>query len=224
MDEAYGTALLDWLACASAGLEQPAALAARAAGDGVLERISHAAAAGHVLDFDDTFLPGLAHLSAPTAPVALVFGARLDASVGEALDAYAAGFEAMGAFAEASHPRLYDGGWHATAVCGVVGAAVTAARLLELEPERQQAAVRLALLGAGGLRAAFGSDGKSLQVGLAAATGAHAAQLAAGGARASGTPSADRLASSRPSAAPGASRAPTRPPSPATGSSPTPAA
>ncbi len=182
VDEAYGTALLDWLACASAGRGEPAAAAARAAGDGVLERVAHAGTAGHVLDFDDTFLPGLAHLSAPTAPVALVLGAQVDASVGEALEAYATGFEAMGALAEASHPTLYDGGWHATAVCGVVGAAVTAARLLGLEPERQRAAVRLALLGAGGLRAAFGSDGKSLQVGLAAATGAHAARLAAGGA------------------------------------------
>jgi 2-methylcitrate dehydratase PrpD len=183
VDEAYGTALLDWLACASAGREERAAAAALAAGDGVLERIAYAGTAGHVLDFDDTFLPGLAHLSAPTAPVALVLGADLGASIGETLDAYAAGFEAMGALAEASHPELYDGGWHATAVCGVVGAAVTAARLLRLDLERERTAARLALLGASGLRAAFGSDGKSLQVGLAATTGAHAAQLAAGGAR-----------------------------------------
>src|SRR2546423_264378 len=35
---------------------------------------------------------------------------------------------------------------------------------------------------AGGLRAAFGSDGKSIQVGLAAATGVAAARLAAAGA------------------------------------------
>jgi 2-methylcitrate dehydratase PrpD len=114
--------------------------------------------------------------------VALVLGSELEASVGDALDAYAAGFEAMGALAEASHPALYENGWHPTAVCGVVGAAVTAARLLELDPERERTAVRLALLRAGGLRAAFGSDGKALQVGLAAAAGAQAAQLAAAGA------------------------------------------
>ena len=41
---------------------------------------------------------------------------------------------------------------------------------------------RLAALRAGGLRAAFGSDGKSIQVGLAAATGVAAARLAAAGA------------------------------------------
>ena len=135
-----------------------------------------------MLDFDDTFQPGLSHLSAPTAPVAVVLGAELGAPAGAALDAFAAGFEAMGALAEASHPALYEGGWHPTAVCGVAGAAVTAARLLELDAERERTAVRLALLRAGGLRAAFGSDGKSLQVGMAAAAGAHAARLAAAGA------------------------------------------
>jgi len=135
-----------------------------------------------VLDFDDTFQPGLSHLSAPTAPVAVVLGAELGAPAGAALAAFAAGFEAMGALAEASHPALYEGGWHPTAVCGVAGAAVTAARLLDLDAERERTAVRLALLRAGGLRAAFGSDGKSLQVGMAAAAGAHAARLAAAGA------------------------------------------
>ena len=54
--------------------------------------------------------------------------------MGEVLDAYAAGFEAMGALARASHPALYDRGLHPTAVCGGVGAAVTAARLMRLDP------------------------------------------------------------------------------------------
>ena len=178
----YRTTFLDWLACASAGREEPAAQAAEAAGDGLLERVLSAATAGHVLDFDDTYLPGLAHLSAPTAPAALVLGAALGRSVGDVVAAYGSGFEAMGAVARASHPALYDGGWHPTAVCGVVGAAVSAARLLGLSTERERAAVAIALLRAGGLRAAFGSDGKALQVGMAAAAGVLAARLADGGA------------------------------------------
>ena len=178
----YRTAFLDWLACASAGREEPAARAADAAGDGLLERVVFTGTAGHVLDFDDTYLPGLAHLSAPTAPAALVLGAALDRSVGEVVAAYEAGFEATGAVARASHPALYDGGWHPTAVCGVVGAAVSAARLLDLSAERERAAVAIALLRAGGLRAAFGTDGKALQVGMAAAAGVLAARLAGGGA------------------------------------------
>src|SRR3954454_685488 len=45
--DGYATALLDWLACAAAGVEEPAARAARAAADPVVAL----ATAGHVLDF-----------------------------------------------------------------------------------------------------------------------------------------------------------------------------
>jgi 2-methylcitrate dehydratase PrpD len=86
----------------------------------------------------------------------------------------------MAAVARASHPGLYDNGWHPTAVCGGVGAAVAAAALLEAPRED---AVAIALLRASGTRAPFGSDGKSLQVGLAAASGVAAARLAKAGAR-----------------------------------------
>src|SRR4051812_50155316 len=126
----YRTALLDWMACVVRGRSEAAARAARAAGDGLLERVTALGTAGHVLDFDDTFLPGIAHLSAPTAPAAIAVGAQVGATVGDVLDAYAAGFEAMGALAEASYPALYDRGFHPTAVCGTVGAAVAAAHLL----------------------------------------------------------------------------------------------
>jgi 2-methylcitrate dehydratase PrpD len=175
----HRAALLDWLACAFGGREQRAAVSARGAGDGLLETVAWLGTAGHVLDFDDTYLPGIAHLSAPTAPAAIALAAWLDRSVGEAVEAYAAGFEAMGRLSR-THV-LYEGGWHPTAVCGAAGAAHTAARLLGLDEERAGAAERLALLQAGGLRAAFGSDGKSLQVGMAAAAGVHVARIAADG-------------------------------------------
>jgi 2-methylcitrate dehydratase PrpD len=186
VDAAYRAALLDWLACAAGGREQRAAQAARSAGDGLLERTAWLGTAGHVLDFDDTYLPGLAHLSAPTAPAALALAADRGAGVAEALAAYAAGFEAMGALSRASHPALYESGWHPTAVCGAAGAATAAAALLELDGEALRAAQRLALVQAGGMRAAFGSDAKAFQVGLAAAAGVHAALAAAGGARVDG--------------------------------------
>jgi 2-methylcitrate dehydratase PrpD len=178
----YRGALLDWMACAVGGADEPATRAARDAGDGVLERVIAAGTAGHVLDFDDAYLPGVAHLSAPTAPAALVLGAELGATAAEVLAAYAAGFEAAGALARASHPALYDGGWHPTPVCGALGAAVSASRLLELSPEAEHSATGLALLRAGGLRSAFGSAGKSIQVGMAAAAGVASARLAAAGA------------------------------------------
>ena len=175
----YRAALLDWMACAVRGRSEPAARAAAAAGDGLLERVAALGTAGHVLDFDDTYLPGIAHLSAPVAPAAIAVGAAAGATVGDVLAAYARGFEAMGALARAGHPALYDRGWHPTAVCGGVGAAIAAAALLDAPADT---AAALAALRASGLRAAFGSDGKSLQVGLAAASGVAAAQLAAAGA------------------------------------------
>jgi len=185
----YGAAFVDWMACAVRGRSEPAARAAAEAGDSVVAL----GTAGHVLDFDDTYLPGIAHLSAPVAPAALVLGAHVGASVGDVVAAYADGFEAMGALAAAGHPALYDRGWHPTAVCGAVGAAVAAARLLGAD---RDSAAALAALRAGGLRAAFGSDGKSIQVGLAAATGVAAARLAAAGA----TVPHDRIAAAWPEA------------------------
>src|SRR3954449_3884517 len=82
---AYRAAFTDWLACASRGSAEPAARAAAAAGDPVVAL----GAAGHVLDFDDTYLPGIAHLSAPVAPAALAVGAHEGATVGEVLTSYA---------------------------------------------------------------------------------------------------------------------------------------
>ncbi len=174
--DGYEVALLDWLGCAARGRQEEAAEAARE----VEDRTVFAATSGHVLDFDDTYLPGLAHLSAPVAPAALVLAAELKKTTGDALAAYARGFEAMGALARASHPALYDRGWHPTAVCGPAGAAVAASHLLDAPLD---AALAIALLQGGGLRAAFGSHGKSLQVGLAAASGVQAARLARAGAR-----------------------------------------
>ena len=186
MTDPYRLALLDWLACASRGRSERAAIAGTRAGDGLLDRVAAAATAGHVLDYDDTWTPGLVHLSAPAAPAALVLAADAGTTLGVALRAYAGGFEAMAALARASHPALYDAGRHPTAVCGTVGAAVVAGAVLGFGEEARDAAAALALVGSGGLLAAFGSDAKALQVGMAAATGVHAALLAAGGARPGG--------------------------------------
>jgi 2-methylcitrate dehydratase PrpD len=178
----YGVAFLDWLGCACAGVRERAAQAVRALGDDLPARVAFAGAAGHVLDYDDTLPDGLAHVSATCAPAALVLAAELDLPLGAMLEAFAEGWEAMAAVASASHPSLYDGGWHPTAVCGPVGAAVAAARLLDLPAQERERAVALALLRTGGTRGAFGSDGKAIQVGLAAAAGVQAALLGRAGA------------------------------------------
>ena len=178
----YVVAFTDWLACACAGAGERAARAMRATGEDLLTDVAFAGTAGHVLDFDDTFADGVAHVSAACGPAALVLAAQLGETLQASLDAYAEGYEAMAAVAAASHPALYDAGWHPTAVCAPVGAAVAASRLLELSAEQRESALALAVLRAGGTRGAFGSDGKAIQVGLAAAAGVQAALLARAGA------------------------------------------
>jgi 2-methylcitrate dehydratase PrpD len=184
MHPGYRVAFLDWLACAAAGTGEPAARAAAAVADGLEGRVAAAGTAGHVLDFDDTYTPGLAHLSAPVAPAALILGAETGATTARVVAAYATGFEAMATLTRANHPSMRERGWHPTATCGTVGAAAAAAELLGLDDDRSRHARRLALLAGAGLRAAFGSDGKSIQVGAAAAAGVRAARLAAHGATA----------------------------------------
>jgi len=73
----YGVAFIDWLACACAGAAERAAVAARAAGDDLPATVAFAATAGHVLDYDDTFADGVAHVSAACAPAALAVAAEL---------------------------------------------------------------------------------------------------------------------------------------------------
>ncbi len=180
-NSAYLTAFTDWLACASAGAGERAARAVRASGDDLLADVAFASTAGHVLDFDDTFSAGVVHVSAATAPAALVLAAHLGLPLGAALNAYVEGYEAMAAVAAANHPVLYDAGWHPTTVCGPIGAAVAASCLFDLPAARREDAVALALLRAGGTRGAFGSDGKAIQVGMAAATGVQAALMARAG-------------------------------------------
>lgn len=181
-DSPYCVALLDWLACAHAGVHERAAVAVRSSGSDLLTRVAFAATAGHVHDFDDTFSEGVAHVSAACAPAALVLGAELGLSLGDSLSAYAEAFEATAGLAAAAHPALYEAGWHPTAVCGSLGAAVAAARLLGLDDAQRASAIALSMLRAGGMRGAFGSDGKAIQVGQAAAAGVQAALLARGGA------------------------------------------
>lgn len=174
----YRAALLDWLACASAGRASAVARAAADTGD----RLLAAAAAGHVLDFDDTWTPGLAHLSAATAPAALFSVAGRGGSCAEVVEAHAAGFETMAVLARHGHPAIYERGLHPTAACGGAGAAAGWVVGADLPAGALPSALAIALTRSGGLLASFGGDGKSLGVAGAVVAGRDAARLAAAGA------------------------------------------
>jgi 2-methylcitrate dehydratase PrpD len=137
------------------------------------------AAVGHVLDFDDLHMESTAHISVVCVPATLAAG-------GDAR-AYLAGAGVMARIGMALGWSHYASGWHATCTAGAPAAAVCAAVALGLSREQIATAMALAVPAAGGVQRAFGSSGKSLQVGFAADAGVRAARLAAAGATADPT-------------------------------------
>lgn len=135
----------------------------------------------HVIDFDDLHMPSTTHISTVCVPVALAT-APDDAAL--AARAYLAGAGVMARLGTGLGWGHYTSGWHATTTAGAPAAAVVAGVALGLDAERLADAIALAVPAAGGVQRAFGTDAKSIQVGMASAAGVRAAQLAAAGATA----------------------------------------
>jgi 2-methylcitrate dehydratase PrpD len=137
------------------------------------------AALGHVLDFDDLHMESTTHISVVCVPTVLAAG-------GDAR-AYLAAAGVMARLGMALGWDHYSSGWHATCTAGAPAAAAGAAVALGLDAEGVARAMALAIPAAGGVQRAFGTSGKSLQVGFAADAGLRAARLAAAGATADPT-------------------------------------
>jgi 2-methylcitrate dehydratase PrpD len=163
--------VVDTLSVALAARDEPVLRVAAGLGDA-----GRWAVAGHVLDFDDLHMPTTTHISTVCVPVALACGGD------EA--AYLAGAGVMARLGMLLGWSHYSAGWHATTTTGALAAAVTAARARGLDADGTARAMALAVPAAGGVQRAFGTDAKSLQVGLAADAGVRAAKLAAAGATA----------------------------------------
>lgn len=90
----------------------------------------------HSLDYDDTHLPSILHPSATVVPAALAVGELVKATGAELRDAVAVGLEVTVRIGMAGYDRargnstFFEHGQHATSICGAVGAAAAAARLL----------------------------------------------------------------------------------------------
>ena len=163
--------LLDTVAVTLAARDHPvSALAAE------LPDAARWAAVGHVLDFDDLHIESTTHISVVIVPAVLAAG-------GDAR-AYLAGAGVMARLGTLLGWSHYAAGWHATCTAGAPAAAVAAGVAWGLTPERLATAMALAVPGASGVQAAFGTHGKSLQVGFAAEAGVRAARLARAGATA----------------------------------------
>ena len=189
--------LLDWMACGMAGASEPVAIALRkvlsaegghpvAAVFGGRALPARAAAlangtASHALDYDDTHFAHVGHLSVAIYPAALAAGEEVGATTAEVIDAFVAGAEAairIGLHLGRGH---YDRGFHQTATSGAFGATVAAGRLLRLSEGEMRAAIGLCSTRASGLKNQFGTMGKPLNAGFAAANGIECARLARAG-------------------------------------------
>lgn len=140
----------------------------------------------HLLDFDDTHLPSVLHPSASVVPAALAAAEATGASGAELLAAVAAGVEITNRLGMASYlPDLrnslfFEKGFHATSICGAIGAAAAAALLYDLDAQRVADAMGVAAsMGAGVIEAnRTGGTVKRIHCGWAAHSGVVAAQLA----------------------------------------------
>jgi 2-methylcitrate dehydratase PrpD len=199
--EAFAVARLsfmDWAAVSLAGLAEPVSvmvrgLVAEEAGAeqatvlGLSRKVPARAAAlangtlSHALDYDDTHFAYVGHPSVAVFPAALAVAERQGASGAAFLEAALQGMEAACRIGHWLGTDHYNHGFHQTATSGAFGAAVAAGRLLGLEHERMRHALGIVATRASGLKSQFGTMGKPLNAGIAAANGVEAALLASRG-------------------------------------------
>jgi aconitate decarboxylase len=147
----------------------------------VVQAASINAMATHVLDFDPMWSPPT-HAVSPTVPVAFALAQRQPATGLHLLTAVAKGLEIQNRLQLAADQYTPEAlRFHPPGVSGVLGSAVVAATLLDLDAERLRHALGIAASRAGALLANVGSMTKCTHCGHAAASGLEAALLAMGG-------------------------------------------
>jgi 2-methylcitrate dehydratase PrpD len=136
----------------------------------------------HCLDFDDTHVGSISHISGPTWAAAFAAAMDCGASPQQAVRGFIAGFEVGGrvgggGFGVATNERHT----HATGVFGCLAAAAAAGAVYGLDRAQLQTALGLAATQVGGLTGSFGTPAKPFHAGKAAFNGVLAAQMARAG-------------------------------------------
>jgi 2-methylcitrate dehydratase PrpD len=135
----------------------------------------------HTLDFDDTHVASLTHISGPTWAATLALASRLDDDDADLLGAFISGFEVGGRLGRIVGPALLERGVHATAVIGGLAATAAGCALLGLDETQTASALGLAATQAGGLTISFGTMAKPFHAGKAAMNAVISVQLARAG-------------------------------------------
>lgn len=138
-------------------------------------------AVAHALDFDDCQPSFTGHPSVVILPAVLAVAERMHASGKATIEAYMVAFEVACKIGKGVNPDLFDRGWHATSVIGILGAAAAAGKLLRLDAQKMAFALALAASQASGLKGNFGTMAKPFHAGKAAEGGVVAALLSANG-------------------------------------------
>ena len=139
------------------------------------------AVSANLLDFDDTHMDTIIHPAAPVAAPVLALAQARGFSGRAVLTAFILGVEIECRVGNSVSPRHYARGWHITSTCGVFGAAVACAKLLELPAEQISNAIGIAASQSAGIVENLPSAAKNVSVGNAARNGLFAALLAAEG-------------------------------------------
>ncbi len=133
----------------------------------------------HSIELDDIDVLALFHFSPPVYSAALAAGEAADADGKALVTALAAGCEMMERTSKATNNALRNRGFHTTPTCGVFGATVAAAKLLDLDAEQMTSALGLAGAQASGLMEMYGpSMQKRFNPGPTARNGVTAASIA----------------------------------------------
>ncbi len=133
----------------------------------------------HGLDFDDTHLGSIVHVTAACLPCAFSFADELNASGESLLTAYVAGAEAAIRIGLAIDGGFHHVGFHATGVIAHFSSAIIAGKLLNLSAEQITAAQGTAASTAAGIQVFLeeGAWTKRFHPGWAAVAGITAARL-----------------------------------------------
>jgi 2-methylcitrate dehydratase PrpD len=137
----------------------------------------------HGLDFDDTHLQGVVHITSSCFPTALALAAQAGKSGADVLEAYIAGVETATRLGKVAQGELNQIGFHPTGLIAAFGCALIAGKIYALPQEQLTMAQGIVLSMASGAReySSNSSGSKRLHPGWAGVSGITAAALARGG-------------------------------------------
>lgn len=117
---------------------------------------------GHALDFDDGTNSGIIHLGSPIFSLLLPLAQRHDKSIEDVLRAAIIGYEASYTMAVSIQPKHKALGFHATGTCGMLGATLAAAYMLDFTDDERFEAFAAACVAASGMLKVL-DDGSELK-------------------------------------------------------------